>query len=111
MTCPQAYVCGTTDIGTDFRLIAATNRELKKAVSDGLFREDLYFRLNVVSIELLPLRKRTEDILPLCQQALVRYGREFGKEVMEIDPDASCGCRSILIRETSANSTTSWSEP
>lgn len=79
---------GTTDIGVDFRLIAATNRDLKQAVADGLFREDLYFRLNVVSIELPPLRKRVEDILPLCQRALVRYGREFGKEVMEIDPQA-----------------------
>ncbi len=80
---------GTNDIEVDFRLIAATNRELKKAVADGLFREDLYFRLNVVSIELPPLRKRVEDILSLCQRALVRYGREFGKEVMEIDPQAS----------------------
>jgi two-component system response regulator AtoC len=79
---------GTIDIGADFRLIAATNRDLKKAVADGLFREDLYFRLNVVSIELPPLRKRVEDILPLCQRALVRYGREFGKEVMEVDPQA-----------------------
>jgi two-component system, NtrC family, response regulator AtoC len=80
---------GTTDIEADFRLIAATNRDLKKAVADGLFREDLYFRLNVVSIELPPLRKRAEDILPLCQRALVRYGQEFGKDVLEIDPEAS----------------------
>ena len=80
---------GTADIGVDFRLIAATNRDLKKAVAEGLFREDLYFRLNVVSIEIPPLRKRVEDILPLCRRALVQYGREFGKDVTEIDPGAS----------------------
>jgi two-component system, NtrC family, response regulator AtoC len=79
---------GTSDIEVDFRLIAATNLDLKQAVADGLFREDLYFRLNVVSIELPPLRKRAEDILPLCQRALIRYGREFGKNAMEIDQQA-----------------------
>jgi|CXWL01.1.fsa_nt_gi two-component system response regulator AtoC len=79
---------GTADIGVDFRLIAATNRDLKKTVASGQFREDLYFRLNVVSFELPPLRKRTEDILSLCRQAVVRFGKEFGKEVVDIDPHA-----------------------
>ena len=81
-------VGGTEDIAVDFRLIAATNRDLKKEVVRGSFREDLYFRLNVVTFELPPLRKRVEDILPLAMRALVHYGREFGKEVTDIDADA-----------------------
>ena len=80
---------GTDDIEVDFRLITATNRDLKKEVSHGAFREDLYFRLNVVSFELPPLRKRVEDILPLCRRALVRFAHEFGKPVPELDEEAS----------------------
>lgn len=87
-------VGGTEDIAVDFRLIAATNRDLKKEVARGAFREDLYFRLNVVTFELPPLRKRVEDILPLSMRALVHYGREFGKDVTEIDAEA----RAILER-------------
>ncbi len=79
---------GTDDIGVDFRLITATNRDLKKEVARGAFREDLYFRLNVVAFELPPLRKRVEDIIPLCRRAIVRFAQEFGKEVPELDPAA-----------------------
>lgn len=79
---------GTDDIGVDFRLITATNRDLKKEVGRGAFREDLYFRLNVVAFELPPLRNRVEDIFPLCQRALVRFAQEFGKQVPELDPEA-----------------------
>ncbi len=82
-------VGGMDDIHVDFRAIAATNRDLKKEVARGTFREDLFFRLNVVAFELPPLRKRVEDILPLCMRALVRYGKEFGKEVTDIEPEAS----------------------
>ena len=78
---------GTDDIGVDFRLITATNRDLKKALAGGLFREDLFFRLNVVSFELPPLRKRAEDIIHLCRRALIRYGKEFGKDVVDIEPE------------------------
>jgi two-component system response regulator AtoC len=81
-------VGGTEDILVDFRLIAATNRDLKKEVARSAFREDLYFRLNVVTFELPPLRKRVEDILPLSMRAMLHYGREFGKDVTEIDEDA-----------------------
>lgn len=85
---------GTDDIGVDFRLITATNRDLKKEVGRGAFREDLYFRLNVVSFELPPLRNRVEDIFPLCQRTLVRFAQEFGKHVPELDTDA----RTLLER-------------
>lgn len=79
---------GTDDISVDFRLMTATNRDLKKEATRGTFREDLFFRLNVVSFELPPLRARVEDILPLSMQAIVRFGKEFGKEVLDIDPEA-----------------------
>jgi two-component system response regulator AtoC len=85
---------GTEDLSVDFRLMTATNRDLKKEVGRASFREDLYFRLNVVTFELPPLRVRTEDILPLCMQAVIRYGKEFGKEVTDIDPEA----RALLMR-------------
>lgn len=79
---------GTEDLSVDFRLMTATNRDLKKDTARGTFREDLFFRLNVVTFELPPLRVRTEDILPLCMQALLRFGKEFGKDVLDIEPDA-----------------------
>jgi two-component system response regulator AtoC len=81
-------VGGTEEVSVDFRLIAATNRDLKKGIARGAFREDLYFRLNVVTFELPPLRYRTEDIYPLCMHALMRYGKEFGKDIVEIDAEA-----------------------
>ncbi len=80
---------GTDDLGVDFRLITATNRDLKKEVARGAFREDLYFRLNVVAFELPPLRKRVEDIVPLSRRAIVRFAQEFGKPVPDLDADTS----------------------
>lgn len=80
---------GTDDIGVNFRLITATNRELKKDVERGIFREDLYFRLNVVAFEIPPLRRRVEDILPLCRRAIVRFAHEFNKPIPEWDSETS----------------------
>ena len=79
---------GREDIEVDFRLIAATNRDLRKEVSQGHFREDLFFRLNVVSLELPPLRQRIEDIHPLCLRALYHHSKEIGKDINEFDPDS-----------------------
>jgi two-component system response regulator AtoC len=82
-------VGGTDDIGVNFRLITATNRELKKDVERGIFREDLFFRLNVVAFEVPPLRKRVEDILPLCRRAIVRFAHEFNKPIPEWDSETA----------------------
>ncbi|NOT21431.1 MAG: sigma-54-dependent Fis family transcriptional regulator [Nitrospiraceae bacterium] len=84
----------TDDLGVDFRLITATNRDLKQDVKRGAFREDLYFRLHVVAFAIPPLRKRVEDILPLCRRTVARFAQEFGKPIPELDPEA----RAILER-------------
>ncbi|PWT93402.1 MAG: Fis family transcriptional regulator [Blastocatellia bacterium] len=67
----------------DVRIIAATNIDLKEAVRQGTFREDLYYRLAVVPIELPPLRDRVEDILPLAQHFIQKYNEENGRDVSE----------------------------
>ncbi len=79
---------GTRTIRVDVRLIAATNRDLPAMVAAGNFREDLYYRLNVVSIQTPPLRERKEDILALAMSFLRRYGNELKKRLDGIDPDA-----------------------
>ena len=66
-------VGGTTEIEADFRLIAATHQDLKKAVRDGRFREDLYFRIVVFELEMPPLRERVGDIVPLARHFLQRH--------------------------------------
>ncbi len=65
-------VGGNTELASDFRLVAATNRDLREAVAQGRFREDLYYRLNVINLELPPLRLRREEILPLARHFLRR---------------------------------------
>jgi two-component system, NtrC family, response regulator AtoC len=79
---------GQEEIDVDFRLITATNRDLHQDVAQGKFREDLFFRLNVVSLNLPPLRNRTEDIIPLCLATLIRQSKDLGKEVTAIEPEA-----------------------
>ena len=71
----------------DVRIISATNKDLAKLVSDGLFREDLYYRLNVYPIEAPPLRERREDIPALVQRFVARFAAEEGRKVRGIAPE------------------------
>ena len=68
-------------IELDFRLIVATNRNLEEEVQRGLFRSDLFYRLNVIRVHIPPLRQRPDDILPLAHQFLERFCREYGKQI------------------------------
>ncbi|OQY18020.1 MAG: DNA-binding response regulator [Desulfobacteraceae bacterium 4572_35.1] len=72
---------GTKDIHVDIRIVAATNKELLKAIEDGVFRKDLYYRIQVIPIYLPPLRERGDDILPLAYHFVNYFNREFGKDV------------------------------
>jgi DNA-binding NtrC family response regulator len=79
---------GVDTVKADVRIIAATNADLEGSVAQGLFREDLYYRLNVITVALPPLRKRTEDIPLLAQHFLGKYAHENEKEIGEIAPGA-----------------------
>jgi len=81
-------VGGTKSISVDIRIIAATNRDLEASIKEGLFREDLYHRLNVVPITLPPLRERIQDIPPLSQYFLQKYSIETRKHFSEITQEA-----------------------
>jgi two-component system response regulator HydG len=79
---------GSRTIKVDVRLIAATNKNLEEAVRQGEFREDLYYRLNVVSIKVPPLRERREDIVPLASHFVQRFSAELKKDVRGLEPNA-----------------------
>jgi len=100
----QAFerVGGTRTIKVDVRIIAATNRDLEGAIKGGKFREDLYYRLNVMSIRIPPLRERSECIIPLAEFFLDRFGKSLGKGVRKLSPEAV----GLLLKHTSWNAIT-----
>jgi DNA-binding NtrC family response regulator len=79
---------GTKTIKVDVRLIAATNRDLRAALEQGTFREDLYYRLNVVPIDIAPLRERKEDIPDLVNLFVSRFAGDSGKAIEGLAPEA-----------------------
>jgi len=79
---------GTETIKVDVRILAATNADLRKLVQENRFREDLYYRLNVISIPLPPLRDRKEDVALLAEHFLRKYSHENGREGLRFSPDA-----------------------
>jgi two-component system response regulator HydG len=79
---------GTRTLRVDVRLIAATNRDLPGMVQTGQFREDLYYRLNVVSIEMPPLRERKDDIVPLANAFIRRFSGELKKKIEGLELDS-----------------------
>lgn len=81
-------VGGTEDVKVDARIIAATNRDLEAAVAKGTFREDLYYRLNVILIRTPPLRERGSDVRLLCEASLKRFSDKYSKGITEFDPAA-----------------------
>ncbi len=80
-------VGGNEEIDVDARIIAATNRNLRTMVKEGKFREDLYYRLNVVNIDLPTLKERREDILPLAEHFLKKYAEENNKSIKNFSPE------------------------
>ena len=77
-------VGGNQDISVDFRIISATNKELEREVIEGRFREDLFYRLNVIEIKVPPLRERKSDLRHLAQHFLDKYSKEMGKQITKI---------------------------
>jgi len=87
-------VGGTKRIHVDVKVIAATNKKLSEAVKEGVFRQDLVYRLNVVWIFIPPLRQRKADILPLAMLFTERFNKKFGRNFQSISKDA----QSLLLR-------------
>ena len=81
-------VGGTKEIPIDVRIVSATNADIKKCISEGSFREDLYYRLNTIPVEIAPLRQRREEILPICEVILKRVTAKYGLETRYFSPEA-----------------------
>jgi len=79
---------GTETLNVDVRIICATQRDLKKEIKQGVFREDLYYRLNVVPIHILPLREREEDIVLIANSFIKKFSTQNNKEIEGISPEA-----------------------
>ncbi len=90
-------VGGNKEITSDFRVICASNRDLKSMVEKGLFREDLYYRLNVVNIHIPPLRERAEDIPQLVDHFIGKYCTSMNKPRITIDPGAMKMLSNVFI--------------
>ncbi|MEX2209111.1 MAG: sigma-54 dependent transcriptional regulator [Myxococcota bacterium] len=80
-------VGGTSEIHVDVRIVASTNRRLEQEVREGRFREDLFYRLNVIEISLPPLRERAEDLPQLIHHFMEKFSAELGKDVRELEPE------------------------
>jgi PAS domain S-box-containing protein len=78
---------GLKDIKVDLRVVAATNKNLREAVKEGAFRQDLYFRLNVIHITIPPLRERQEDIPPLANFFVQHYNKKFKRQILGLTPE------------------------
>jgi two-component system nitrogen regulation response regulator NtrX len=87
-------VGGTSSVKVDVRVIAATNKDLPTEIRAGRFREDLYFRLNVIPIFVPPLRDRDADIPLLAEHFMAEFAREYGRRPKRLDPGAATGLRS-----------------
>ncbi len=83
----------TRSESVDIRILTATNRDLEKEIAGGRFREDLYYRLNVVNLQLPPLRARGEDVIVIARYLLSRYTREFDAKVKGFSPNATVAMR------------------
>jgi len=81
-------VGGETSIWVDVRVIAATNKDLEEEISKGRFRQDLYYRLGVITLTLPPLRKRKEDIPAMANHFLNIYSKKLGREINRFSPEA-----------------------
>jgi transcriptional regulator with PAS, ATPase and Fis domain len=81
-------VGGTDEAAADIRVIAATNRDLPKSVGEGKFREDLFYRLNVIPVQMPALRERVEDIALIADHFLAKYTREMSKTIEGFSPEA-----------------------
>ena len=80
---------GLKDIKLDLRVVAATNKNLREAVKEGAFRQDLYFRLNVIQILIPPLRERTDDIIPMTKFFIDHYNRKFKRQIEGVTDSAA----------------------
>jgi transcriptional regulator with PAS, ATPase and Fis domain len=79
-------VGGRDEVQVDVRIVAATNRDLAAAVAEGTFREDLFYRLNVINIDIPPLRERREDVIPLAELFISRFAREMKRPARRLSP-------------------------
>lgn len=104
-------VGGSRSMTVDVRLIAATHQNLERLIAAGKFREDLYYRLNVITVTLPPLRERRDDIFELAVHFLRRATERSGKRIVRITDEALESLRQYDCRATSGSCRTSWSGP